>query len=156
MIKRILFLVFFSYIVLFIPAVVSADDKVIEDENRLSEQELEAIKKIKKDFQKTYDLGLEDFKFVHNSSFDNKSSIQSKKSLKSIVMDIANESNFFDFPPIIYLNNSNGYILEKKLNGENVLHTLELNNEKQIWEVKYKESKQGAQLEDLGLIENNN
>lgn len=149
--KRYLFL--FSFFLLMFPVSINASNEgAIETKGELAEKEVNYIEIITKDFQESYDIKLNNYNFVHHSSLKNRNNSQTN-SLKSIIKNISKEQKYIDLPPLIYKNEESAYILQKTLDGKNVLYSLNLNKDDE-WELDSKKVEQGIQPEELGLFEN--
>jgi hypothetical protein len=123
----------------------------------LSVREEKFIQTIAKDFEGTHNIDLNSYHFFDFREIqqDNESLTNQEKSLTDIFMSISRKQNFVDCSPIFLIDktNSNGYVLEKELNGMNTLHILSYDNSSQNWKVTNKINKMGTGLDKLGLTE---
>ncbi|EST55088.1 hypothetical protein T458_10495 [Brevibacillus panacihumi W25] len=130
-------------------------DKVRWDPAAFTTSTSEDIEETLSTFQKdvvediliSFDLEIEDYDFFKAVKV---SETNYSDSLKQIVVDVMEKQQENDIMPYVYIHqsNQNGYILEKKKNGTNVVHTLVADNDGK-WTVDEVNEKKGKKVKLL-------
>jgi len=114
------------------------------------------VNTITQDFVKTHNIKVNNYAYIPMRELHpHKDNLTSeKKSLLTIVKNIAEEQMMGDWAPIIYVDKENkkGYALEKKLSGINKLHLLSYDETSKQWKMSEDVDKMGTDLADLGLL----